>query len=73
MMNSIQSISFSPISSQVEQAYDQSKFIVSLTSLVTMLCYILFNFPSNYILSQKGLKIGVRTCFIFKIYFYKQF
>ncbi|EWS72426.1 MFS transporter (macronuclear) [Tetrahymena thermophila SB210] len=67
MMNSIQSITFSPISSQVEQAYNTSKFIVSMTSLVTMLCYIIFNFPSNYILSHKGLKIGIFVGIFFTI------
>ncbi|KAL4430217.1 hypothetical protein ABPG74_014776 [Tetrahymena malaccensis] len=59
MMNGIEFITFSPISSQVQKAYDQSQFVVSLTSLVSMFCYIVINFPSNYILSEKGLKLGV--------------
>ncbi|KAL4469350.1 hypothetical protein ABPG72_005986 [Tetrahymena utriculariae] len=45
----------------------QSKFVVSLTSLVTMLCYILINFPSDYVLSQKDLKIGVFIGIFFTI------
>ncbi|EAR83953.1 MFS transporter (macronuclear) [Tetrahymena thermophila SB210] len=67
MMNGIEWITFSPISSQVQQAYDQSQFVVSLTSLASMFCYIVMNFPSNYILSQKGLKIGVFTGIFFTV------
>ncbi|KAL4430218.1 hypothetical protein ABPG74_014777 [Tetrahymena malaccensis] len=67
MMNGIEWITFSSISSQVQQAYDQTQFVVTLTSLVWMIIYVFINFPSNYILSDKGLKIGVFTGIFFTI------
>ncbi|EAR83954.2 MFS transporter (macronuclear) [Tetrahymena thermophila SB210] len=67
MMNGIEWITFSSISTQVQQAYNVSQFVVSLTSLASMFCYIVINFPSNYILSEKGLRIGVFIGIFFTI------
>ncbi|EAS01074.2 MFS transporter (macronuclear) [Tetrahymena thermophila SB210] len=58
MMNGIGWITFSPISTQVEQAYDQSQFVITMTSMSYMFFYVLITFPSNFLLS-KSLKYGI--------------
>lgn len=59
MMNQIAWISMQPIAEQIENAYGVRNFEVVTISLVYMGFFILFNFPSNYVIDKYGVKVGV--------------
>lgn len=48
----------SPISVPLENAYDVSAMWVSFVPMSYLIVYVLANFPSNWIVDSKGIRIG---------------
>ena len=48
-----------PISTQIEKAYQVSPAVVSIIPMSYLIMYTLVNFPSNWVLDVKGIKKGV--------------
>ena len=59
MTNQVAWISLQPVADQVGHAYEQSITIVSTISLVYQGLFIVFTFPSNYIIDVYGCRRGV--------------
>jgi FLVCR family feline leukemia virus subgroup C receptor-related protein len=49
----------SPISTNIQSAYEVSDTLVTLVPMLYMVMYIFVNFPSNWILDTKGIRKGV--------------
>ena len=48
-----------PISVLIASAYEISAAQVSLIPMSFLVFYVIFNFPSNWIIDEKGIKLGV--------------
>lgn len=58
-MNGICWVIVTPISVPISKAYDVSTNLVSLIPNSFLVFYIIFNFPSNWIIDEKGIRKGV--------------
>ena len=58
-MNGICWVIVTPLSVPISKAYDVSTNLVSLIPNSFLVFYIIFNFPSNWIIDEKGIRKGV--------------
>lgn len=59
LINQVAWISLQPVAEQVSQAYDQTAAVVNTVALVYMGLFIIFTFPSNYVIDMYGCRQGV--------------
>lgn len=59
MLNQICWISLQPVAGVLQNAYGISNEIIAAISLIYMAIFIIFVFPTNYVLDRGGLKIGI--------------
>ena len=59
MMNMVCWMSLSPIASTLENAYGVGDVEVASMGFTFMVIFVPFNFPANWFLDRKGLRIGV--------------
>ena len=59
MTNQVAWISLQPVAQQVSDAYGESGTVVNTISLVYQGLFIVFTFPSNYIIDVHGCRKGV--------------
>ena len=56
-----------PIAEQIENAYGVANYEVVTISLVYMGFFIVFNFPSNYVIDKYGIRVGVVAGILFTL------
>ena len=59
MINGICWIVFSPISNKIVDTYHVSSLEVAMVAFIYMLMYAVNNFPANWLLDTKGLRLGI--------------
>jgi fucose permease len=57
--NAIASNTISPIANKLTETYGVSKFAVNSIAMIFLFLYTIMNFPANYIIDTRGLRIGV--------------
>lgn len=59
MANQITWISLQPVAGAIENGYGYGASAISLIGITYMIVFILFNFPSNYVIDKGGLRLAV--------------
>ena len=65
MINAASWVTFSPISEEVKESYNVSEIRVQYCSFIYMAVYVFMNFPSNYVIEEKSLRLGMAMGTIF--------
>lgn len=64
MLNQICWISLQPVAGVLQTAYGVSNELIASIGLIYMAIFIIFVFPTNYVLDKGGLRLGVLIGFI---------
>lgn len=59
ILNQVAWISLQPVAEQVSSAYNQSATVVNTISLVYQALFVVFTFPSNFVIDSYGCRAGV--------------
>jgi fucose permease len=56
---SIVSGAAAPIATKLSQTYGVTPSVINIISMIYLLAYAVMNFPANYFIDGKGLRVGV--------------
>ena len=59
MVGSVASGTVQPIATKLSQTYGVSTVLINAISMINLLAYAMMNFPANYFIDVKGIKVGV--------------